>query len=30
VFPGMAHDLPEALWPTLIDAIATNAAKATD
>ena len=23
--PGMGHDLPEALWPTLVDAIAQNA-----
>ncbi len=30
VFPGMAHDLPEALWPALVDAIVRNAAKAAD
>lgn len=28
VVPGMGHDLPEALWPTIIDAAAANAAKA--
>lgn len=28
VFPGMAHDLPEPLWPALVDAITANAAKA--
>jgi pimeloyl-ACP methyl ester carboxylesterase len=28
VFPGMAHDLPEPLWPAIVDAIAANAAKA--
>jgi pimeloyl-ACP methyl ester carboxylesterase len=26
---GMGHDLPEPLWPTLIEAIADNAARAT-
>ncbi|MEA2313646.1 MAG: hypothetical protein QOI03_338 [Solirubrobacteraceae bacterium] len=26
--PGMGHDLPRAVWPTLIDAIAENAARA--
>ena len=26
--PGMGHDLPRALWPRLIDAIAENAARA--
>jgi pimeloyl-ACP methyl ester carboxylesterase len=26
--PGMGHDLPEALWPTFIDEIAENAARA--
>jgi pimeloyl-ACP methyl ester carboxylesterase len=26
--PGMGHDLPRAIWPTLIDAIAENAARA--
>jgi pimeloyl-ACP methyl ester carboxylesterase len=25
IFPGMGHDLPAALWPTLADAIAENA-----
>jgi pimeloyl-ACP methyl ester carboxylesterase len=25
LFPGMGHDLPEALWPTFTDAIAANA-----
>ncbi|HEU5354223.1 MAG TPA: alpha/beta hydrolase [Actinocrinis sp.] len=30
VVPGMAHDLPESLWPTIVDAIAANAAKAAD
>ncbi|MBB4691547.1 alpha/beta fold hydrolase [Paractinoplanes abujensis] len=28
VIPGMGHDLPQALWPQIIDAIATNAARA--
>jgi pimeloyl-ACP methyl ester carboxylesterase len=28
VVPGMGHDLPEALWGTIIDAAAANAAKA--
>lgn len=28
VVPGMGHDLPEALWDTIIDAAAANAAKA--
>jgi pimeloyl-ACP methyl ester carboxylesterase len=28
VFPGMAHDLPEPVWPALVDAITANAAKA--
>jgi pimeloyl-ACP methyl ester carboxylesterase len=27
-FPGMGHDLPRALWPEVIDAIAANAARA--
>jgi pimeloyl-ACP methyl ester carboxylesterase len=27
--PGMGHDLPEQVWPTLIDAIADTAARAT-
>ncbi|MFP2906258.1 alpha/beta fold hydrolase [Pyxidicoccus sp. 3LFB2] len=26
--PGMAHDLPEPLWPRIVDAIAENAARA--
>lgn len=26
--PGMAHDLPEPLWPRIVDAIAQNAARA--
>jgi pimeloyl-ACP methyl ester carboxylesterase len=26
--PGMAHDLPEPLWPRMVDAIAENAARA--
>jgi pimeloyl-ACP methyl ester carboxylesterase len=26
--PGMAHDLPEALWPVLVDAIVDNARRA--
>lgn len=30
IFPGMAHDLPEPLWPAFVDAIAANAAKAAD
>ena len=25
--PGMGHDLPEAAWPTIIDAIVTNASR---
>ncbi len=29
VIPGMGHDLPEALWTTIIDAAAANAAKAS-
>jgi len=28
VLPGMGHDLPEALWPTFIDAIVDNARRA--
>jgi pimeloyl-ACP methyl ester carboxylesterase len=28
VVPGMGHDLPEALWPTFIDAIVDNARRA--
>jgi pimeloyl-ACP methyl ester carboxylesterase len=28
MIPGMAHDLPEAAWPIIVDAIAANAAKA--
>ncbi|HET9732071.1 MAG TPA: alpha/beta hydrolase [Acidimicrobiales bacterium] len=28
VIPGMGHDLPPALWPTIVSAIAANAAKA--
>lgn len=28
VIPGMGHDLPEALWPTIIDAAVANAANA--
>jgi pimeloyl-ACP methyl ester carboxylesterase len=27
--PGMGHDMPEALWPTFVDAIARNAERAT-
>ena len=30
VIPGMAHDLPEPLWPACVDAIVANAAKADD
>ena len=30
IIAGMGHDLPEGAWPTIIDAIATNAAKAAD
>ena len=26
--PGMGHDLPAALWPTFVDAIARNAERA--
>jgi pimeloyl-ACP methyl ester carboxylesterase len=29
-FNGMGHDLPEALWPQFVDAIAENAARATE
>jgi pimeloyl-ACP methyl ester carboxylesterase len=29
VIPGMAHDLPPALWPQVIDAITDNAAAAS-
>jgi pimeloyl-ACP methyl ester carboxylesterase len=28
ILPGMAHDLPEALWPQLVDAITANARRA--
>ncbi|MBL7257638.1 alpha/beta fold hydrolase [Paractinoplanes lichenicola] len=28
VIPGMGHDLPQALWPTIIDAIVANAGRA--
>ncbi len=28
MIPGMGHDLPPELWPEIVDAIATNAAKA--
>ena len=28
IIEGMGHDLPRALWPRLIDAIATHAAEA--
>jgi pimeloyl-ACP methyl ester carboxylesterase len=28
VIPGMGHDLPRALWPTFVDAICSNAARA--
>ncbi|HEU5428488.1 MAG TPA: alpha/beta hydrolase [Actinocrinis sp.] len=28
VIPGMAHDLPEPLWPAFVDVIVANAAKA--
>jgi pimeloyl-ACP methyl ester carboxylesterase len=28
-YPGMGHDLPEALWDPIIDAIVANTAKAT-
>ncbi|MDX3239162.1 alpha/beta hydrolase [Streptomyces sp. ME03-5709C] len=28
LIPGMGHDLPEQLWPTVVDAIARNAARA--
>ncbi len=28
VIPGMGHDLPEALWPTFVDAIVDNARRA--
>jgi pimeloyl-ACP methyl ester carboxylesterase len=27
LIPGMGHDLPEGAWPTIIDAVARNAAK---
>lgn len=30
VFPGLAHDLPEQLWPAFVDAISANTAKAAD
>ncbi|MTE18011.1 alpha/beta fold hydrolase [Streptomyces sp. TRM43335] len=30
VVPGMGHDLPEPLWPPIVDAIARNAARAAD
>lgn len=26
--PGMGHDLPRGAWPTLVDAIVTNARRA--
>jgi pimeloyl-ACP methyl ester carboxylesterase len=29
LIPGMGHDLPEALWPTIVDAIARTARSAT-
>ena len=29
MIPGMGHDLPEALWTTIIDAAVANAAKAS-
>jgi pimeloyl-ACP methyl ester carboxylesterase len=29
LIPGMGHDLPEGAWPTIIDAVVSNAAKAT-
>ncbi|GAA2403801.1 alpha/beta hydrolase [Streptomyces glaucosporus] len=30
VIPGMGHDLPEPLWPDIVDAVARNAARAGD
>jgi pimeloyl-ACP methyl ester carboxylesterase len=30
ILPGMGHDLPRALWPQVIDAIARNAARMRD
>lgn len=30
MLPGMGHDLPEALWPVIVDAVVANAAKAAD
>jgi pimeloyl-ACP methyl ester carboxylesterase len=30
ILPGMGHDLPRALWPQVIDAIAKNAARERD
>lgn len=30
VVPGMGHDLPEPLWPLVVDAVARNAARADD
>jgi pimeloyl-ACP methyl ester carboxylesterase len=29
VLPGMGHDLPQPLWPVIVDAIAANAARVT-
>jgi pimeloyl-ACP methyl ester carboxylesterase len=29
LFPGLGHDLPEALWPTFADAVARNAGRAS-
>ncbi|GAA2435723.1 alpha/beta fold hydrolase [Streptomyces macrosporus] len=30
VIPGMGHDLPEPLWPEIVDAVTRNAARAGD
>ena len=30
IFEGMGHDLPEQLWPEIVEEIAANAARATD
>jgi pimeloyl-ACP methyl ester carboxylesterase len=30
VIPGMGHDLPSALWPQIVDAVARNAARAAE
>jgi pimeloyl-ACP methyl ester carboxylesterase len=28
VIPGMGHDLPPAIWPTVVDEVVANAARA--